>query len=97
MPKAHRQTDSRFCGSSTVVINQSSVEVNGKLWAVEGDQDDHVRGDLIAKTGARNVYIEGKRVIVALGDEGAPDLEEGHTTGPTNPSTGSDNVFAYGD
>lgn len=95
MPGAHRNSDSRFCGASTTVTNQSTVFVNGRLWAVEGDRSNHIRGDLIAKYGAKNVYIEGKRVIVSVGDEAAPDFA-GHPTGPSNPSSSSGNVFAYG-
>ncbi len=94
MPGAHRNSDSRFCGASTTVTNQSTVFVNGRLWAVEGDKNTHGNGDLISVYGARNVYIEGKRVIVSVGDEADPDLAE-HPTGPTNPSSSSGNVFAY--
>ena len=38
---AHRQDDLRTCGAKTVVVGQSSVFVNNKLWAVEGDICDH--------------------------------------------------------
>lgn len=95
MPGAHRNSDSRFCGAVTTVENQSTVFVNSRLWAVEGDPNSHRIGNLIAKYGARNVYIEGKRVIVAIGDEASTDLA-GHSTGATNPSSSSSNVFAYG-
>lgn len=93
MPKAHRQTDSRFCSGKTIVSNQSSVFVNGLLWAVEGDECEHERGDLIC-SGQRSVFIEGKPVITAVKDKGVPDLL-GHPTGPVNPQSGSSNVFAY--
>lgn len=93
MPKAHRETDKRFCSGSTVVTNQDSVFVNGLLWSVEGDKDDHIRGDLVC-VGERSVYIHGIPVITAVKDIAVPDLQ-GHPTGPVNPASGSDNVFAY--
>ena len=95
MPGAHRNGDSRFCGAKTTVLNQSTVFVNSKLWAVEGDPETHGNGNLDAVYGAKNVYIEGKKVIVALGDEGEADDQE-HPKGATNPSQSSTNVFAYG-
>ena len=94
MPKAHRQGDNRFCGATTIVSGQSTVYVNGKLWAVEGDKETHERGDLIC-VGSKTVFIEGKAVITAVKDIAAPDIL-GHPTGPTNPASGSGDTFAYG-
>jgi hypothetical protein len=94
MPGAHRHDDSRFCGALTVVTNQSTVFVEDKLWAVKGDPNSHVAGNLIPKFGALNVYIEDKLIIVAVGDTAASDLL-GHTPGPVDPKTASGTTFSY--
>lgn len=100
MPGAHRHGDKRFCGATTIVTGQSTVKVNGILWAVEGDYDTHCgEGQLIAVYGAKNVYIQSKRVICAMGDIAAPDREGcivNHPTGPTNPKGHSMDVVVYG-
>lgn len=100
MPGAHRNTDSRFCGAKTIVQGQSTVKVNGLLWAVEGDIDTHCnQGSLNAVYGAKNVYIEGKLVICAVGDTAAPDKLAcfiKHPSGATNPKGKSPNVNVYG-
>lgn len=74
--------------------------MNGKLWAVEGDIDTHCNeGELSAVYGPKNVYIEGKHVICAMGDIAAPDRQGcvvKHPTGPTNPSGHSPDVSVYG-
>jgi hypothetical protein len=96
MPDAHRDTDSRSCGAKTTVNNQSSVYVNGKLWAVKDSTNDHNNGQLIP-TG-QSVYVEGKLVIVhtpdnAQQDDLCPPLNGEHC----NPKTaqGSNDVSAY--
>lgn len=98
MPRAHRDNDERFCGAKTIVNGQSSVYVNNKLWAVEGDIDDHCgMGELIAVVG-RTIYIENKLIICAVGDTAEPDLEDCiviHPKGATAPKNGSPNTFAY--
>lgn len=100
MPGAHRHSDSRFCGAETIVTGQSSVRVNGLLWAVEGDYDTHCnQGNLIAVYGAKNVYINGKLVICAMGDTATGDkagcfIE--HPPGATDPLGHSSDVFVYG-
>lgn len=71
MPKAHRNADSRACGASTIVQGQSSVKVNGRLWAVENDPNSHGGGGLIPTF--LSVKIAGKRVIVHTPDPGKPD------------------------
>jgi uncharacterized Zn-binding protein involved in type VI secretion len=91
MPAAHRDHDHRSCGAETEVTGQSTVYVNGKLWAVEGDKCSHGDGDLQATTGAKNVYINGKHVIVAPGDQALPD-DVPHNPPPID---GSGNVNAY--
>lgn len=100
MPKAHRNGDARFCGAATIVEGQSSVYVNDILWAVEGDPNDHVHGELISTYSKRNIFIEGKRAIVAIGDIAAPDGPDApmfplHPYPPTDPLEGSPNVIAY--
>lgn len=95
MPGAHRQSDSRFCGAKTNVEGQGTVSVNGRLWAVNGDPNSHGEGRLKAVYGALNVWIEGKRVIVAVGDVAGGDLK-GHPLPPTDPQSSSGDVFAYG-
>lgn len=62
MAKAHRDQDQRSCGALTTVSGQSFVTIEDKLWAVEGDQNTHGGGQLIAtKT---YVTINGKAIIV---------------------------------
>ena len=70
MPSAHTQTDIRTCGGTTIVVGQSFVYVNGKLWAVEGDPDNHGHGELIASQSF--VLISGIPAILD-GDSAAPD------------------------
>lgn len=93
MPGAHRNGDVRFCGAATIVQGQSTVFVNGKLWAVEGDPNTHGDGQLVAVTGT-TVFIEGKKVIVAVGDTAVPD-DAGHSPTLVDPEDSSGNVFAY--
>lgn len=95
MPEAHRDTDSRICGATTVVSGQSTVTVNGLLWAVEDDQDSHGGGGLIPTE--TTITIEGKPVIVNSPDSAKADLlcpiDPIHCNPKTN--SGSGNVFAY--
>jgi uncharacterized Zn-binding protein involved in type VI secretion len=92
MPKAHRDGDDRSCGAKTVVVGQSTVFVNGKLWAVLDDPNDHGNGQLINSSGS-TVFIEGKPVIVHGADHAKPD-NAGHPDPMT--AEGSGDVFAYG-
>lgn len=100
MPGAHRNGDSRACGASTIVTGQSTVFVNGILWAVVGDKDTHCfMGELIPIYGALNVYAEGKLVICAMGDTASEDLQGCfvfHPPGATDPVGHSPNVGVYG-
>lgn len=72
MPVAHRQGDLRVCGAVTVVVNQSTVTINGQLWATLGDPNNHGGGNLINSTGS-SVTIAGKPVIVHGPDAAASD------------------------
>lgn len=92
MAGAHRESDTRLCGATNIVEGQSTVYVNGQLWAVENDQDTHLEGRLISTIGS-TVFIEGKKVIV-LGDTATTDLA-GHTPPLTDPATASGDVEAY--
>jgi hypothetical protein len=100
MPGAHRDGDSRFCGASTIVTGQSTVFVNGILWAVIGDKDTHCNeGDLDPIYGSLNVYAEGKLVICAMGDTASPDRSDcivEHPSGTTDPLGHSPDVIVYG-
>jgi uncharacterized Zn-binding protein involved in type VI secretion len=96
MPMAHRNHDPRVCGASTVVQNQSTVFVNGQLWAVKGTENSHGAGGLI-NTSGDSVFIEGKPVIVHGPDHASPDrLCPGPKHCDPMTATGSPNVFAYG-
>lgn len=95
MPGAHRVTDSRVCGAVTSGSSQSTVFVNNRLWAVNGDPNSHGGGSLIAVYGAKNVFIENKLVIVAPGDRAGPDAAL-HPVPPTDPSSASSDVICYG-
>lgn len=95
MPGAHRDTDSRFCGAKTRTVGQSSVTVNGLLWAVQGDPNTHGLGNLSAVYGDPCVTIEGKFVICAVGDTAGADRKE-HSPGQTDPKGHSNDVVVYG-
>lgn len=94
MPGAHRVTDGRICGAVTSGSSQGTVFVNNKLWAVNGDPNSHGGGSLIAVYGPKNIFIEGKLVIVAPGDRAGPDAAL-HPLPPTDPSTASPDVICY--
>lgn len=93
MPPAHRKDDLRECAATTVVVGQSSVEVNGKLWAVDRDPNSHGAGELIPS--GSSVTINGKRVIVHRPDTAEID-NFFHITPLTDTAQGSGNVSAYG-
>jgi len=65
----HLHGHSRVCGATTIVIGQSSVFVNSRLWAVLGDVCTHGNGQLI-NTG-HTVFIAGIPVIVHAPDPAA--------------------------
>lgn len=92
MPEAHRHADLRVCGAKTIVTGQSNVFVNGKLWAVEDDENEHGHGELIPTNST--VFISGKPVIVNTPDLAEPD-NSGHTPQQTKTAEGSTNVLAY--
>lgn len=98
---AHRKDDLRTCGAKTIVIGQSSVFVNNKLWAVEGDINTDGEGQLIPVTG-NSVYVENEIVIVHGPDDAEPDLICPTKGGPgpeihCQPKTaqGSDDLILY--
>lgn len=92
MPEAHRHGDQRACGATTRVVGQTSVFVNGKLWAVKDDINTHLAGELIPTAGD-TVFIEDKPVIVK-GDLAKIDGQL-HAGTQDKASAGSDDVIAY--
>lgn len=92
MSKAHRNNDERACSATTIVEGQSSVYVNGKLWAVQGDPNTHGEGGLIPS--GHTVKINGKKVIVHKPDQADADLF-GHVGSLDETAGGSGSVFAY--
>lgn len=70
MADSHRNDDERSCGGKTIVSGQDFVKINGELWAVENDEDDHGDGQLIS--GNSWLTINGKGVIV-VGDDAQED------------------------
>lgn len=96
MPAAHRHGDSRTCGATTIVSGQSSVYVNGQLWAVEGDQNSHGSGALQAS--GSTIKINGKNIIVNAPDSASADnlcpIVGGPHCAPATAS-GSGDVSAY--
>lgn len=67
---AHRNTDSRSCGASTVSAQSKNVYVNNLLWSINGDPNSHGGGNLIAAT--NQVFIGGI-MVVNIGDSASPD------------------------
>lgn len=92
MPKAHRNGDSRTCGGTTIVTNQSTVYVNGELWSVVGDMNNHGQGALRAVL-SQHIFIENKLAIVTPGDQAEVDNQ--HPEPDTWPLTGSADVLPY--
>lgn len=70
MPQIHRNNDQRTCGATTIAT-QTFVTVGGQAVAVEGDQNSHGAGGLIAGLGSF-VKINNKSIIV-VGDTANPD------------------------
>jgi hypothetical protein len=88
----------RYCGALTQVTGQSSVFANGKLVAVENDKDSHNDGGGLISATEGSIFIEGKKMIVAMADKASPDSIGMmlHPFSPTDPAKGSNDVFAYG-
>lgn len=93
MPAVHRQGDTRTCGATTIVTGQSSVYANNKLISVNGDNNSHGGGALIAST--NGLYIGGKMVCddndIASADGLCPTVGGAHCAPAAN--SGSDTVF----
>lgn len=88
----------RFCGAITQATGQSSFFVGGQKAAVEGDLNNHSNlGALIAQNPG-TIFIEGKKMIVAMMDGSAPDQFgiTPHVTNLPTPQQGSTDFFAYG-
>lgn len=93
MTQAHTHGQLRSCGATTIVSGQSTVRVNGQLWAVEGDQNTHTDGHLHAVNGT-TVRINGKHVIT-VNDPANDSDGAGHSPIETKASQGSTTVNAY--
>lgn len=97
MIKVHRNGDSRACGATTVVSGQSTVFVNSKLVAVEGDPNSHGAGGLNASINPGTIFIEGKEMVVngssAAADSLCPLLGGAHCA--PSATSGSDDTFAF--
>jgi len=93
--KAHRNGDSRACGASTIVVGQSTVYVNGALWAVDNDPNSHGAGNLDAND-TETVIINGKPVVTHTPDPGHVSDNLTHTPSAVRTAQGSPDVFAYG-
>ena len=94
MPGVHRQGDARTCGATTIVTGQSTVFANGLLISVNGDQNSHGDGQLVAA--CNNLFINNKLAVnntpdSAAADDLCPPLGGAHCS----PSTagGSSDVF----
>ena len=90
---AHRNTDSRACGATTVTAQAKNVYVNGLLWSINGDPNSHGDGNLIAAT--KNVFIGGI-AVVNIGDSAAADdlcIPLGGSHCAPTATGGSTNVF----
>lgn len=96
MPGVHRHDDIRYCGAKTVVSGQSSVYVEGKLVAVEDDKSSHGGARLKPVYGAQNIYINGKLVICAAGDEAKEPDNKNHPRLLSSPKGRSSTVIIYG-
>ena len=100
MPGAHRENDRRSDStqSRSTVTGQTTVFVNNKLWAVEGDQESDGMGHLISKSPG-TIFVNNKKIIVEQLDDASPDslcpIRGGEHCHP-HPNEGSTDVFAYG-
>lgn len=98
MPGVHLDQMLRFCGAITQATGQQSFFIEGLKAAVEGDLNNHSNlGALIAQNPG-TIFIEGKKMIVAMMDGAAPDqigLIQ-HVTDLPTPAQGSSTFSAYG-
>lgn len=95
MPAIHRQDDLRDCGATTIVTGQSTVYVENKLIAVEGDMNSHGGGALIP--GRSDVKI-GNIPIIVVGNSASADSLCPTAGGPhcaPKASSGSGSVSFY--
>ena len=70
MSYAHRETDVRSCGATTISVGQDFVFVDSLLWAVAGDPNTDGGGALINSID----YITINNIpIIVEGDNASPD------------------------
>jgi hypothetical protein len=68
----HRNSDSRVCLATTIVVGQDFVNVDGQLWAVVGDINTHGDGGLI--NSQNYIRISGKYIIIVADNANPDDL-----------------------
>lgn len=98
MPTAvHRNGDSRACGASTTVTNQSSVYVNNKLVAVQGDPNSHGGGDLNASVNPGTIFAENIEVVFngSTADADALCIPIGGAHCAPSATSGSPDAFGF--
>ena len=83
MPGLHTNNHSRICGATTVVSGQSNVFAEGELVSVNGDNNSHGSGDLIA--GSNREFVDGKAVV-----NNTPDAANADDLCPLPPHCGPD-------
>jgi len=91
----HRNSDSRSCGATTIVIGQSTVFVNGLLASVKGDPNSHSDGKLLATINDGTVFINNKKLVLK-GSDAVPDKKIGVEHQDPKSVGASPNVFACG-
>jgi uncharacterized Zn-binding protein involved in type VI secretion len=84
MTQSHRHGDLRTDAETTVVSGQSFVTIDGKLWAVQNDQDTAGGGQLISSTSW--ITIDGKPIIIN-GDKAQPDTKDPRPDAASGSST----------
>ena len=94
MSKIHRDGDSRVCGATTKVIGQSTVYLDGKLVAVEGDPNTHGNGGLIANDDT-TVFINNKKIIIHLASANKDDLCDSDGPPHCEPATSEGSETGY--
>lgn len=94
MSGIHRHSDSRSCGTTTVVVGQSNVYANGLLVSVDGDPNTYGESELIATS--NKVYVNNKLVVSHGPDAAKPDGQGGllgELRCDPETASGSPNVF----
>ena len=92
MPGLHTNNHTRSCGAKTVVTGQSTVYAESQLVSVNGDNNSHGSGSLIA--GSNQVFANGIAVVNNTPDSAnADDLCDGNSHCSPNTAQGCTTVF----